>query len=50
MFNYPEEEEELQMPDLPGDARNLTYDLLLGETKKKPPQFHMPYLEGMTHL
>ena len=43
MFNYhedneviEEEEEDLMMPDLPKDARNLTYDLLLGDTKKKP--------------
>jgi len=33
MFTY---EEELQMPELPSDARNLSYDMLLGETKKKP--------------
>ena len=35
---------------MPSDARNLTYDLLLGETKKKPRQFHLPYLNDMTHL
>lgn len=57
MFDYEangsveeEEEEDLLMPNLPNDARNLTYDLLLGDTKKKPRQFHLPYLNEMTHL
>jgi hypothetical protein len=35
MFSY-ENEEELVMPELPLDARNLTKDMLLGEQKKKP--------------
>jgi hypothetical protein len=49
-FTLDEGEEELQVPVLPADARNLTYDMLLGDTKKKPRQFHLPYLEGITHL
>ena len=33
MFSF---EEEVEMPILPKDARNLTYELLLGTTIKKP--------------
>jgi len=33
IFSY---EDELEMPELPTDARNLTVDMLLGDQKKKP--------------
>jgi len=42
--------DELVMPELPADARNLTYDMLLGEQKKKPKHLHLPFLLEMTHL
>lgn len=47
MFTY---QDELVMPELPLDAKNLTVDMLLGDYKKKPRQLHMPYLLEITHL
>ena len=48
MFSY--EDSEIQMPELPKNARNLSYDLLLGDMKNHSTLKHKPYLDAMTHL
>lgn len=48
MFSY--EDSEIQMPELPKNARNLSYDLLLGDMKNHSTLKHKGYLDAMTHL